>query len=186
MARFLGAAALLLVALAASACPGRVAADVAADFAAACEYVTVPQLCTNLISKSGATTLGDLTKAAIQDSLEQAEEARKTTASAMAAPNADEILKKNLGVCMDAFESAVADMQEAKQKQGEAISQGKAHTEVTGAISAALVSVGRCNDVFSANPGVVSPVADATSILKKLMSNSLSLAIAFQVKNSAY
>lgn len=139
MARFLAAAALLLAALAASACPGHLAADVAS----ACEYVTVPQLCTNLILKSGATTLGDLTEVAIEDSLEKTEEARKTTVSALAAPNAGELLKRNLAVCRDAFDSAVANLQEAKQKQGEPISDRKAHTKVTDAISAALVSVGR-------------------------------------------
>ncbi|KAG6490430.1 hypothetical protein ZIOFF_051726 [Zingiber officinale] len=175
MTRFLAVADLLLAAIAASSCPGHVTTDVAN----AGKYVTMPQLCTNLIFKSGATTLGDLTKAAIEDSLEKAEEVGKTTASTMAAPTAGEILKRNLGVCKDAFESAVVNLQETKQKKGEAISKGKAHTEVTDAISAALVSVG------SANPGVVSLVADATGILKKLMSNSLSVAVEFQVKNGA-
>ncbi|XP_074579287.1 uncharacterized protein LOC141835815 [Curcuma longa] len=184
MARLLSTV-LLLAALAGSAAaasPRRIATQVAS----ACEFVTVPQLCTNLAFKSGAATLGDLTKAAIDEALSSAQSARSVTQKALAAHSGDERLQKNLAVCDEAFSNAVASLQEAKQKQVAAVSDGKKHTEVTGAISAALVHVGSCNDAFSENPGLVSPVADATSIVKKLTSNCLSLAVAFQVKNGAY
>lgn len=143
MARLLSTA-LLLAALAASAAaaaasPRRIATQVAS----ACEFVTVPQLCTNLAFRSGAATLGDLTKAAIDQSLSSSQEARSVTQKALATYGSDERLKKNLATCDEAFANAVASLQEAKQKQGAAISEGKANTEVTGAISSALVYVGR-------------------------------------------
>ncbi|XP_074560604.1 uncharacterized protein LOC141816772 [Curcuma longa] len=150
-----------------------------------CESVTVPQLCNNVISKSGATTLGELTKAAILEAASTAQSAHDTVVSVQATHSVEDQLKHNLGVCAQAFVAAAASLKEAAQKH-EALGATPQHHEATSSISQAIVEVGKCNDAFSENPGLVSPVADVTSILKKLISNSLALSVDFEVRNGSY
>lgn len=151
-----------------------------------CESVTVPQLCTSVMVKSGATTLDELTKAAILEALNTAESAHDTVVHVTETHGSlDDQLKRNLGVCEEAFSGAAASLKEAAQKHEE-LGATPQHHEATACISKAVVDVGRCNDVFSENPGLVSPVADVSSILKKLISNSLALSVDFEVRNGTY
>ncbi|WOK92579.1 hypothetical protein Cni_G01270 [Canna indica] len=177
MTKALLAAALLLAAFAASAsaAPRRSATETMAD---ACEYVTVPQLCTNLISKSSCTTVRELALAAIKEALHSAEEAKATVTKAVGEPVADPKLKQGLDVCDEAFANTMTSLQAAVN----GMEAGKAYDQVTVNLSQAMIHVSACNDIFSENPGLVSPVADGTSILKKLVSNSLSLSVAVNVQ----
>lgn len=175
-------ATLLLAALAATASAGpratrRLLAD---NVAAACQYVTVPQLCTSLAARSGATSFQALTVAAVNEALSTAEEAKATVDRIVAAPITDEKLKAKLGVCLQNFGYAVDTLQKAATD----LQTGAAHSQSVSHISASVTYVGNCNDAFSENPGLVSPVADITSILKKLVSNSLGLAIGVHMQAS--
>ncbi|XP_042466037.1 uncharacterized protein LOC122048548 [Zingiber officinale] len=149
-----------------------------------CESVTVPQLCANVISKSGATTLGELTKASILEAASTAQSAHDTVSRVEETQNLDDRLKHNLGVCAEAFSGAAASLKDAAQKHEE-LGATPQHHEATALIANAVVEVGKCNDGFSENPGLVSPVADVTSILKKLISNSLALSVDFEVRNGS-
>ncbi|CAL9049282.1 unnamed protein product [Musa banksii] len=164
---------LLLAALAVASAKPRSARRSLNEAAAACEFVTVPQLCTSLAAKSGATTVPALTVAAVNEAAATAQEAKVTVERITAAPITDAKLKANLDVCWKSY----VDSLDTLQKAGSNLQTGAPHNELVSHISAAITYVGHCNDAFSQNPGLVSPVADVTSILKKLISNSLALAM---------
>ncbi|CAL9115650.1 unnamed protein product [Musa textilis] len=168
---------LLLAALAVASAKPRSARRSLNEATTACEFVTVPQLCTSLAAKSGATTVPALTVAAVNEATATAQEAKVTVERIIAAPITDAKLKANLDVCWKSF----ADSLDTLQKAGSDLQTGAPHNQLVTHISAAITYVGHCNDGFSQNPGLVSPVADVTSILKKLVSNSLALAVSLQI-----
>ncbi|XP_065008849.1 uncharacterized protein LOC135639051 [Musa acuminata AAA Group] len=170
---------LLLAALAVASAKPRSARRSLNEAAAACEFVTVPQLCTSLAAKSGATTVPALTVAAVNEAAATAQEAKVTVERITAAPITDEKLKANLDVCWKSY----VDSLDTLQKAGSNLQTGAPHNELVSHISAAITYVGHCNDAFSQNPGLASPVADVTSILKKLISNSLALAVSLQFRH---
>lgn len=170
---------LLLAALTVASAKPRSARRSLNEATAACEFVTVPQFCMSLASKSGATTVPALTVAAVNEAVATAQEAKVTVERITAAPITDAKLKANLDVCWTSF----VDSLDTLQKAGSDLQTGAPHNELVSHISAAITYVGHCNDVFSQNPGLVSPVADVTSILKKLISNSLALAVSLQFRH---
>ncbi|RZR76988.1 hypothetical protein BHM03_00001919 [Ensete ventricosum] len=164
---------LFLAALAVASAKPRSARRSLDEATAACEFVTVPQLCTSLAAKSGATTVPTLTMAAVNEAAVTAQEAKVTVERITAAPITDAKLKANLDVCWKSFSDSVDTLQNAKND----LQTSAPHNQLVTHISAAITYAGHCNDAFSQNPGLASPVADITSILKKLISNSLALAV---------
>ncbi|CAL9161552.1 putative invertase inhibitor [Musa acuminata AAA Group] len=143
------------------------------DATASCRYVTAPQLCTSVAISSAATSAKALTVAAVTEAASTAKQVSFAVDAILAHSVTDANQRATLEVCKRSYESAVGSLEKAVEKLQ---SGAGSHGDIIADISAALTDAGSCRDTFSQNPGMVSPVAEEASVLKKLVSNSLALA----------
>ncbi|KAJ8486246.1 hypothetical protein OPV22_018731 [Ensete ventricosum] len=152
------------------------------DATASCRYVTEPQLCTSVAISSAATSAKALTVAAVTEAASTAKRVSADVGTILAHSVTDANQTANLQACKRSYESVVGSLEKAVEKlQSEAASHG----DIVADISAALTDASGCRDTFSQNPGMVSPVAEESSVLEKLVSNSLALALDLYVDTPA-
>ncbi|URD99446.1 PMEI [Musa troglodytarum] len=138
------------------------------DVTSACKKASYPDLCKSL---APSASVGSLTCASIDVATSKAKEAAAISAKLMNAPGTEKLVKSSLCVCRDTFSSTADSLQLAAKNLKDA-----AHNDLMQNLSAAMSFTGSCADAFQDWPGLVSPVADVSDHLTKLVSNSLDLA----------